>query len=139
MGLLCAGFRHCCWREGFLHSGGFRTIFNLSDEAVAVPRLRLYESGLFGRIAQRIAQLPDAVVQTLFKIDEGVGGPNLALKFIAGDEFSGMFQQDLQDVERLVLKPDPKAVLADFALTKIHFECAEADDLGGWSDLSRAE
>jgi hypothetical protein len=73
------------------------------------------ESGLLGRIAQRIAQPLDGVVETLFKIDKGVGGPDLALQFFAGDKFTRMFEQDLQDVEGLVLEPNLKAVLADLA------------------------
>ncbi len=46
-----------------------------------------------------------------------------------------MLQQYLEDVERLLLESDPKAMFANLAVPKIHLERAEADDPRGWSDF----
>ena len=61
-----------------------------TNEAIAVPRMCLNKSGFFSRIPKRVAQFLDGVVQSLFKVNICVGGPNLALQFFSGDQFSMM-------------------------------------------------
>jgi hypothetical protein len=109
-------------RNCFLNANGALDRSRRTDKAVAPLRMGLDESGLLGGIAQRIAQPLDGVVQTLFKIDKGIGGPDLALQLFASDQLSWMFQKDLKDAKRLVLKSDPGTVLANLAVAKIHLE-----------------
>jgi len=52
--------------------------------------------------------------------------------FLPGYHFTGTFQENLQDLERLVLQLDLDAPLAQFSDAQIHFEHAEANRPARW-------
>src|ERR1700751_6154096 len=106
MGLLCAGLRHCCLREGFLPSGGFRTILNLSDEAITALRQSLDKPGLLGVVSEGFPELLDRVVEAAVKIHKRVGGPDASQQLFPGHHLTRMLQQDSQNLKWLFLEPD---------------------------------
>jgi len=61
------------------------------------------------------------------EINEGVGGPKLFLKLLASDNLAGMFEERGEHLERLLLKADSQAMLAQFASSKVQFENSEAE------------
>ena len=65
----------------------------------------------------------------MVEIHERVGGPQLAAELLASDDLLGMDEEHLQDSQRLILKPDLDALLAQFSGAHVQLERAEADDL----------
>ena len=61
---------------------------------------------------KRFPQPLDGIVDAVIEIDEGVGRPHSLAKFFAGYNVPWVFQQNLQDLERLFLQPDLRSVLA---------------------------
>jgi hypothetical protein len=49
----------------------------------------------------------------------------MTLQVLAGDDFSGMFEQNREDLERLSLDPDTDALAAEFPSLQIDFEDPE--------------
>ena len=62
----------------------------------------------------------------MIEIDERVGGPDLLAKLFAGHDLSGTFQQNGENLEGLLLKPDAGAILAQLAGVEVHFENAKS-------------
>jgi hypothetical protein len=50
----------------------------------------------------------------MFEIDKRIPWPELRLKLIARDQFSGPAQQHFEDCERLTLQADAHSFLAQF-------------------------
>ena len=69
----------------------------------------------------------DCLVQTAIEIDKRVGRPELFLEFFARYDFAWVCQQEQEDLERLVPKFDPQALLAQFAREQVDFEHTKAD------------
>ena len=63
--------------------------FDDGDEAVAAAGKRLDIARGFGGIAEHFAKPRDGVVKAMVEIDEGVGGPNLVAKLLAGHDIAG--------------------------------------------------
>ena len=98
------------------------------DEAVAAARNGLDEAGAFRGVAQDFAQAIDGFFERQLVIHKGVTGPKTLAKLFAGDDFARVFQQGLQDLERLAHKLLPQAGFADFAGLQVHFKDAEPHD-----------
>jgi hypothetical protein len=58
----------------------------------------------------------------MVEINECVRRPEFFLKFLASYDLAGMLKQHRQDLERLLLKANHSAVLAQFSGTKIQFK-----------------
>src|SRR5262252_2169403 len=92
-----------------------------------MPRDCLNELGILRRVAKGFAQSLDGVVESLLKIYESVGRPDLPSQRLTAHNFAGVFQQNLQDLKWLLLKLDPQALLAQFYGFDVCFEVPEAD------------
>ena len=107
-------------------SSGLRTgcigNFDVREEAVAAAGHGFDKAGTLGGIAQGLTDLVDRFVEPVVEIHERVRGPELLRKFLARYDLAGVLEQHRQDSERLLLKPDSQAVLAQFTRTKIHLE-----------------
>jgi len=68
----------------------------------------------------------------VIKIHKGVFRPELFLKFLASYDFAGVLKQHHQNLEGLSLKPNSKAVFAQFACAKIQFENSESECPRSW-------
>jgi hypothetical protein len=51
------------------------------------------ELGILGRVAQRLPEFLDRMVQAVVELDERVCGPQAGAQFVPGDHFSGAFDQ----------------------------------------------
>src|SRR5262249_2766919 len=67
------------------------------------------------------------VVESLLKIYESVGMPDLSSQRLTAHNFPGVFQQNLQNLKWLLLKLDPQALLAQFYGFDVCLEVPEAD------------
>ena len=66
----------------------------------------------------------------MFEIAEGGVRPELLLQLLAGDDSARLFEKRQQYPERLLLKPDRNAVLAQDTRLGIEFESPEANSAG---------
>ena len=78
-----------------------------TDIPVPPARQRFDVARRLRRIAKRFANPGDCIVQAVVKIDERVRGPNSGLKFLAGHNIAGTFQQDLEHLQRLATQAQP--------------------------------
>jgi hypothetical protein len=85
---------------------------------------------MFCCVAQSVAEPLDCRVKAHIEVHEGVCGPELALQLFSGNDLTGVFQQQRQDLKRLVLKLDLQAVLAQLARAQVRLKRAEADPSG---------
>jgi hypothetical protein len=67
----------------------------------------------------------------VIEINECVVRPELLPEFIARDHAAGMFEKHCQNLKRLVLQPDPPAVLEEFTRAEINFKRPEAGGRDG--------
>ena len=100
------------------------------DEAVPVPRHRLDEPGLIGRVVQRLAQLPHGAVQTHLEIDERLRRPQHAPKLVAGHYLAWTHQERSEDLEGLFGQTDLEAVPPKFPRLSVELEYPEAKHVG---------
>jgi hypothetical protein len=101
-----------------------------SNETVAALRKSFDETRIVGLVGERVAEFVDSSVQAVFEIDEGVFGPEALLELLAGDDHTGLFEEDGQDLERPILDFEADAGFAEFAGEQVGFVRAEADDRG---------
>ena len=86
------------------------------------------------RIAQRVPQLADRGIQARIEIDERVRRPQASSQLLARCQLAWLLQQKQQHLERFVLKPDQRAIVAQFAGDCVELEGAKAVEapLGCW-------
>jgi len=101
------------------------------EKAVAATRESFDEARIFCGITQCAAQALDGGIQAVVEVHEGVRRPQLAAQLFPGDHLAGPFKKECQELERLVLELDFRAVSAEFTGTKVGFEDPEADDTVG--------
>jgi hypothetical protein len=68
----------------------------------------------------------------MFKVYEGVSGPEFAVKLFARNQFTGVFEKADQNPDRLPFKPDLAALLLEFARTQVELKDPESDQTRGW-------
>jgi hypothetical protein len=79
-------------------------------------------------IAEGGPDLLDAEVQALVEVDEGVAAPDLAAQLFPRDDVSRPSDEEREHLERLLLKLDQHAALAQLAVAEIDLEDPEAQD-----------
>jgi len=80
------------------------------NKFVAPPRYGFDESRLFGGIAEGFSQPVHRRIEAMLEIDKGVARPEPAMQLLPTDQVSRLFQQNGQDLKRLALQPDFRAV-----------------------------
>ena len=63
-----------------------------SNEAIAAPRHRFDEPGIFRRISERRPQLPHGRVQGVVEFHEGLVRPKLLANLVARDNLTRLIQ-----------------------------------------------
>ena len=75
-------------------------------ESIAAAGDRLDKDGILGGVAQGVSEPLDGGVEAVVEVDEGVGLPEAGTQVVAGDDFSGSFEEKGQDPEGLLLEFD---------------------------------
>src|ERR1051326_7354153 len=96
--------------------------FHGKQKTISAPGQRLDEPRRLGRVAQNLADLPDAEVQSLLEIDEGVITPDALADVGAREHLTAVPRQQLQNPERLRRQLDPVAVSPELARTGVQLE-----------------
>ena len=68
----------------------------------------------------------------MFKVHEGVSGPEFPVKLFARNQLTGAFEETDQNLDRLPFKPDFAALLLEFARTQVKLEDPESNQTRGW-------
>jgi hypothetical protein len=68
----------------------------------------------------------------MFKVDEGVGGPEFPMKLLARNQLTGVVEETDQDLNRLPFKPDFSALPLELAGTQIKLEDPESNQPRQW-------
>jgi hypothetical protein len=98
------------------------------DEPVTSPWQGFHKARIVGRIAQRLPNFVDRLIQASVEVHEGISRPNRLLQILPRHHLARMPQQHRQDLKRLFLQLDLQPVLAQFASLEVEFESPEADD-----------
>jgi hypothetical protein len=67
----------------------------------------------------------------MVEVDERVCRPERLLKLLAADDLAGTLEQHRQDLDRLLLKPDAQASLAQFTRHEVQLEDPEDEPSPG--------
>ncbi len=100
--------------------------FYWSYEAIASAGQGLDESGIAGGVSEGFADAVDRGVYTVFVVDEGSVGPQLAGDLFSGEEFAWPLQEHEEDLEGLGVQLDADALTAEFAQWCVCFKYSEA-------------
>ena len=94
--------------------GAFIDLLNSdrSYESISGSRNCLDKQRTIGRIAERLAQSFDGIIQSVVEINEGVGGPEPLSKFFSRHQLARAFEERLKNRERLILKVNFVTVLS---------------------------
>src|SRR6266849_60734 len=75
----------------FLERG--RGVVDGSDETIATAGESFDETGTVGGITESVAEAFDSGIEAMIEVDEGVGRPELALQFFAGNKLAWFGQE----------------------------------------------
>jgi hypothetical protein len=119
---ICSGIE--AWRSsGFSRSSG---PFHGDFPAIAAPRKRFDIAGLFGGVAQHLAQAVDGRADAVFELNNSAVRPKSVSNLLARNELSGVFEQHRQDSEWLLGESDWLVSLpAEFTGAKVKLETFE--------------
>jgi len=95
---------------------------NRSDKTIPTPWQRLDEPWVLGVIPQRLTQFIHGGVNAVFKINEGIGGPELLLDLFPRHNFPGPLEEHGENLEGSFLQLDLVAIMAEFTPSKVNFE-----------------
>jgi hypothetical protein len=73
------------------------------DKAITPTGQGFDKPRIVGGVAESIPQPFDGGIQAVLEVDEGVGRPKAGLEFLASNQFTGFFQQKIENLQRLVL------------------------------------
>jgi hypothetical protein len=99
----------------------------LSHKAIASSSQGLDISWCFDFVSQDFTEPFDIGVETVFEVDEGVGGPEALANLFAGNQLAGLFEQDGEDFDGLALQFELEVVPPQFFSVWVEGEGAEAD------------
>jgi hypothetical protein len=89
---------------------------------------------ILGVIPQRLAQFFHSSINAVFKINEGIGGPELLLDIFPRYHLAGPVEECDENLEGSFLKPYLGAVATHFPTSKVHLELSDPETRGcrGW-------
>ena len=100
-----------------------------ADEPVTLSGKGFDKTRVFRRIAQRLSQPADCLIQALIEIHKGASRPELLDQLFTGDELAGRFEKRRQDVEGLVLEDDLVSVAMQLGSLKVENAVREVNGL----------
>jgi hypothetical protein len=92
-----------------------------------MPWQRFDEAGVLGVIPQRLAQFIHGGVDAVFKVNEGIGGPEPLLDLFPRHHLAGPLEEHGENLEGSFLQLDLAAVMAQFTSSKVNFELPDPD------------
>jgi hypothetical protein len=113
-----------------LQSGVHSSDFG-NKEPISVLWDGLDVSRILGVVVQRLPELANRYAEAAIEIDERIAGPEATSKFLATDDFSGVFQQHEEELIGLLLQPDASSVLEEFCRGGVYLKRAELIDNSG--------
>jgi hypothetical protein len=107
---------------------------NRSDQTIPIPGQCFYKPRVLGVIPQCLAQFIHGSVNAVFKINEGIGGPEFLLDLFPRHHLAGLLEERGENLERSLLELDFVAVSPHFTASKVYFKLsdAEARNCCGW-------
>ena len=99
-------------------------------EPIAFTGDGLDESWGLRGVSQSLAQPPDGRIEAVVKIDKGVVRPQSLAKLVAPDHHPGTLEECFQQLERLPLQTDARAVADDFARVEIDVKLSDSHAMG---------
>src|SRR5579863_5019757 len=111
-------------------SFGMDLPLHFTQKTIAASGYGLDKPRAAGGIAQDFANLVNRCIEAVVEIHVSIGGPQSFPQFFSTDHASSPFEKHAQRGERLVLKPDPASLFAEFASLQISFKDSEARDRG---------
>lgn len=100
----------------------FMMLHNRGQKSVSAAMQGFDVTRRIGRIAKGVAELGHGLVEAAIEVHKGMRWPKLLAEFFSRDELAWTLQQEYEDFEWLLLKLDPKSVLAQFTGAQISFE-----------------
>jgi hypothetical protein len=97
----------------------------VTDEPVTTPSHRLDIAGILRGIAQSLPQFSHGTVDGVVVIDVRARRPEPVLDLFPGRHLAGVFQQQDQDLQWLVLQLDARSALTQFARSGFQLEAPE--------------
>jgi hypothetical protein len=97
---------------------------------VSTPGQRLDVRRAVGLIADRRANLLDAVVDALLEVDMRIPGPHRPLDFLAREDSTRLRREQREDLEGLLAQFDGCSRLSELPASRIELERAEPQDGG---------
>src|SRR5581483_8439263 len=133
--------RAFAWCQQPLVGSGCGLNGNGSNETISPASQGLDKTRIRCRVPERLTDLVDRGVQAVVEINKGVSLPDFFAKLIAADDLSGSLEKRGENLERLLLKSYPIALLAELAGKQVDFEQAEAQKSGsgGWPGCGHRE
>ena len=98
------------------------------DEPVPPSRKGLDESWRGRRVAKGVPDFVDDHVHADVEVDERVVGPECGAQGFARDQLARMFQQQEEDLPRLILQPDAMPSVPEVARLDVELENAKSDE-----------
>ncbi len=90
-------------------------LLHCSDEAIPAPRNGFHVARIFGAVCEGAANLVDREIDSMLEVDECRISPEAPLDFFPGYDLTGSLDEKQQNAERLGLKLEQNAGLAQFA------------------------
>jgi hypothetical protein len=106
------------------------------DKPVTAARESFYKSRVVGRVAKSLTKSFYSCVKAVFKINEGISGPEFPVKLLARNQLTGVFEETDQNLDRLPFQADFATLLLEFTRAQIEFEDPEPDQARGWCHWS---
>ena len=103
---------------------------NRGDQTIAAPWQGLDEPWILGVIPKCLAQFFHSRINAVFKIYEGVGGPELLLNLLPRHHFAGPLDERSKNLERPFLKLYLLASVPHLTASEINFEFSDPDAHG---------
>src|SRR5439155_26237806 len=98
----------------------------MRNKAVAPARKCLHESRTLGRISENFAQPHYRIVQSMIKINKRIARPEPVPQFLARNHIARLFEENGENLERLLGHLQSQYVLANFAGSQVNFKCVTA-------------
>jgi hypothetical protein len=92
-----------------------------------MPWQCLDEPWVLGVITQRLAQFIHGGVNAVFKVNEGIGGPELLLDLLPRHRLARPLEESGENLERSFLQLDLVPVVAQLTRSKVNFELPDPD------------
>jgi hypothetical protein len=109
-----------------IHLGAIRLHnLNRSDQTIAIAGQCFYKPRVLGVVPQCLAQFIHGSVNAVFKVNEGIGGPEFLLDLFPRHHFTVLLKERGENLEGSLLQLDLIAVAPQFTTSKVNLEVSD--------------